>query len=128
MFFLVRNAILVISSLSALSLPRLPRNALHFQPLEKCWYRWESRITFIGYTLGMALILILRDYDALPGSICFNTVTSKGLDDESFFFILVGSLFLAGLTSIIVLECYLKWGSHLLCEHRRYEHKAYQEE
>ena len=110
-----------------MSLPRLPRHVLHFVSSEGNWYRWDLLITFIGYTLGMAIILILRDYDALPGSICFNAVTSKGLDDESFFFILAGSLFLAGLTSMIVLECYLKWGFGLLCEHRRYEHTPYHE-
>ena len=125
---LVNGVLLVVSNLSTMSLPRLPRHVLHFVSSEGNWYRWDLLITFIGYTLGMALILFLRDYDALPGSICFNAVASKGLGDESFLIILAGSLILTGLTTMAILECYLKWGFHLLCDHRRFEYTAYHEE
>jgi len=116
-----QNVILVISSLSALSLPRLPRHALHFQAAEKTWYRWESRITFLGYTLTMAIVLLLRDFGALPFSNCSGSEASFLRQDENFVVSMTLATIFSGIMNLIILEFYLKWGKDLLLEHTKYK-------
>ena len=103
----------MITSLSSLSLPRLPGNMLRFLGAEMDWYRWSSIITFVGYTLGMAIILFLHDYDALPTHTCFgeSSIIPHGVYQFIIFVIALG------LIKLIILECYLKWGYHLLFDH-----------
>ena len=97
-----------------MSLPRLPRHTLHFKAIEKNWYRWEPRITFVGYTLCMAIILILNDHGALPRVTCMDSEKSILKYENSFVLVLTCGITVLGMINLIILEGFLKWGAHLL--------------
>lgn len=109
MRYQLRNIFLILSNFSTLSLPRLPQNTLHFKDVEKTWYRWDSRVSFLGYSLCMALILLLRDQGLIFPAKC-----SVLVGDSAFIVSLITSIVILGILSILIVELYLKWGDHLL--------------
>ena len=108
-------------SLTALSLPRLPAYARYFEAAEEGWYRGESMIAFVGYTLGMAIILFLRDFGAIQFSTCLGADTSLLPIEDDHVVLVICSVSFIGLISLILMGCYLKWGRHLLLEHSKYK-------
>ena len=105
----VRNVVLMVSSLCTIALPRLPQHTLHFKAVEELWYRWESRVSFAGYSLCMALILFLQDHHMVVKTNC-SVLVSK----SSFIIPLVCSIFVLGLINLVIVELYIKCGKHLL--------------